>query len=68
MTVGTLECGLDTLFYYAMSRCGPHRLLCLNKPMGARELTVLFCIFLTLGVAIVGALGVAIVGGVALLE
>jgi hypothetical protein len=24
-------------FNHAMFRCGPHRLICLNKPMGARE-------------------------------
>jgi hypothetical protein len=24
-------------FYYAMGRYGPHRLMSLNKPMGARE-------------------------------
>ena len=28
------------IFYYAMARCGPHRLMCLNKPRGAREWNV----------------------------
>ena len=33
------------IFYYAVARYGPHRLICLNKPMGAREwnVVVLIC-------------------------
>ena len=27
--------------YYAMARHGPHRLMCLNKPLGAREWNVM---------------------------
>jgi hypothetical protein len=47
-------------FHYAMARYGPHRLVCLNKPMRAREWNVMVCICL--------AQGVALLGGVALLE
>jgi hypothetical protein len=43
-----------------MFRNGPHRLMCLNKPMVAREWNVLVCICL--------AQGVALLRGVALLE
>ena len=48
------------ILHYAMFRYGPHRLICLNKPMGAREWNVIACIFL--------GQGVAPFGGVALLE
>jgi hypothetical protein len=30
----TLEVELNVHFYYAMARYGPHRLMCLHKPMG----------------------------------
>jgi hypothetical protein len=40
-TKGTLKVGLNKLFYYAMARYGPHKLMCLNKPMGAREWNVI---------------------------
>jgi hypothetical protein len=43
-----------------MARYGPHRLMCLNKPMGGREWNVVVGICL--------AQGVALLGGVALLE
>ena len=48
------------IFYYAMGRYGPQRLLCLNKPMGAREWNVMVCICL--------AQGVVLFGGIALLK
>ena len=48
------------ILHYAMFKYGPHRLMCLNKPMGAREWNVMVCICL--------AQGVALLGGVALLE
>jgi hypothetical protein len=35
-----------------MFRNGPHRLICLNKPRGAREWNVMVCICLTQGVAL----------------
>ena len=44
----------------AMFKYGPHRLMFLNKPMGAREWNVMVCIFL--------GQGVAPSGGVALME
>ena len=47
-------------FYYAIARDDSHRLMCLNKSMGAREWNVMVCIFLDQGVAPFG--------GVALLE
>ena len=28
------------IFYYAMARCGPYKLMCVNRPMGAREWNV----------------------------
>ena len=37
-----------------MARYGPHRLMCLNKPMGAREWNVMVCICLAQGVALLG--------------
>ena len=55
-----LEVGLNVLLYYSMARYGPHRLMCLNKPMGAREWNVMVCIC--------SAQRVALLGGVALLE
>ena len=58
--MGTLEAGLNVLSYYAMSRYDPHRLICLNKPMGARKLYMMVYVYL--------AQGVALLGGVALLE
>ena len=48
------------ILHYAMFKYGPHRLMCLNKSMGAREWNVMVCICL--------AQGVALLGGVALLE
>ena len=58
--MGTLEVGLNVLFNYAIFRYGPHRLMCLKKPMGARGWNVMDYICL--------AQGVALVEGVALLE
>jgi len=58
--MGTLEVGLNVLFYYAMFRYGLHRLMCLNKPMEARELNVMVYICM--------AQGVALLEGVTLLE
>ena len=46
--------------HYAMFRYDPHRIICLNKPMGVREWNVMVCIYL--------AQGVVLLGGVALLE
>ena len=43
-----------------MARYGPHRPICLNKPVEAREWDVVVCICL--------AQGVALLGGVTLLE
>jgi hypothetical protein len=37
----TLEGGPNVLFCYAMAGYGLHRLMCLNKPMGAREWNVM---------------------------
>ena len=48
------------ILHYAMFKYGPHRLMCLNKSMGAREWNVMVCIFLHQGVAPFG--------GVALLD
>ena len=48
------------IMHYSMFRYGPHRLMYLNKPIGAREWNVMACIFV--------AQGVALLGGVALLE
>ena len=58
--MGTLEVGLNVLFYYATVRYSPHRLMYLNKPMGAREWNVIDCICL--------AQRVALLESVALLE
>jgi hypothetical protein len=44
--VGTLEVGRNVLFNYAMAIYVPHRLLCLNKSMGAREWHLMVCICL----------------------
>jgi hypothetical protein len=53
--MGTLKVGLNVLFYYyAMAIYGPHRLMCLHKPMGARESNVMVCICLAQGVALLG--------------
>ena len=41
--MGTFEdYGTKCTFYYAMFKYGPHRFMCLNKPMGAREWNVMF--------------------------
>ena len=48
------------ILLHDMFRYGPHRLMCLNKPMGSREWNVMVCICL--------AQGVALLGGVDLLE
>ena len=48
------------ILHYAMFKYGPHRLMFLNKSMGAREWNGMLCIFLVQGVALFG--------GVALLE
>ena len=58
--MGTLEVGLSVLFYYAMFRYGPYSVMCLNKPMEAREWNVIVCIC--------SAQRVAGLEGVALLE
>jgi hypothetical protein len=29
------------VFHYAMFRYGPHRLMCLNRPIGAREWNIM---------------------------
>ena len=43
------------ILHYAMCKYAPpHRLMCLNKSMGAREWNVMVCIFLGLGVALFG--------------
>ena len=39
------------ILHYAMFKYGPHRLMFLNKSMGAREWNVMVCIFLHQGVA-----------------
>jgi hypothetical protein len=39
------------ILHYAMFRHGPHRLICLEKPMGAREWNVMVCKYLAQGVA-----------------
>jgi hypothetical protein len=54
------ESWITCILHYAMFKHDPHRLMCLNKPMGAREGNVMVCIFLDHGVAPFG--------GVALLE
>ena len=55
-----IESWTKCILHYAMFKYGPHRLMCLNKSMGAREWNVMVCIFL--------GQGVAPFGGVALLE
>jgi hypothetical protein len=45
-------------FYYAMARYGSHKLVCLNKSMGAREWNVMVCICSDKGVTLFG--GVAL--------
>ena len=46
------------ILHYAMFKYAPptptHRLMCLNKCIGAREWNVMVCIFLGLGVALFG--------------
>ena len=56
----TLEVELNYFLHYAMFRYGSHRLICLNKPIGAREWNVMVCIC--------SAQGAALLEGVALLE
>jgi hypothetical protein len=46
------------ILYYAMARYGTHRLMCLNKSMGAREWNVVAWICMVQGVALLG--GVAL--------
>ena len=46
---GTKEVGINVHFNYSVARYGPHRLICLNKPMGAREWNVMVCICLAQG-------------------
>jgi hypothetical protein len=46
--MGTFEVGLNVLFYCAMFRNGPHRLMYLNMPMGAWEWNVMVLICLAL--------------------
>ena len=53
----TLEVGLNVLFNYAMATYGPHRLMCLNKPMGVREWNVMVCICSAQEVALLGGVG-----------
>ena len=53
-----LKVGLNA--FCIMLCMAPHRLMCLNKSMGAREWNVMVCIFLHQGVAPFG--------GVALLD
>jgi hypothetical protein len=60
--VGTLEVGLNVCIYYAMARYVCHSLICLNKPMGAREWKVMICICLVQGGALLeyGLIGVGV--------
>ena len=60
-----IDCGnfgswTKCILHYAMFRYGPHRLIRLDKPMGARKWNVMVCIC--------SAQGVALLGGVTLLE
>jgi hypothetical protein len=48
------------ILHHGMFRYDPHELMCLNKPMGAKEWNMIVGICL--------AQGVALLGGVALLE
>jgi len=48
----TLEIGVNVYFCYAMFRYAPHRLICLDKPMEAREWNLMVCIYLAQGVAL----------------
>ena len=43
---------IKCILHYAMFKYSPHRLICLNKPMGAREWNVMVCIYLDHGVAL----------------
>ena len=52
--MGTFEVGLNVFLHYAMARYGPHRFMCLNKPIGAREWNVVVQICLAQGVALLG--------------
>ena len=56
MGFGTLS---KCMFYYAMFKYVPHRLMCLNNPIGAREWKVIVCTCLAYRVAILG--GVTII-------
>jgi hypothetical protein len=56
----TLKVGLNAFCIMLCLNMAPHRLMCLNKSMGAREQYVMVCIFLDQGVVPFG--------GVALLE
>jgi hypothetical protein len=47
----TLEVELNYFLRYAMFRYGSHRLICLNKPIGAREWNVMVCICSAQGAA-----------------
>jgi hypothetical protein len=51
---GSFESWTKYILHYAIFRYGPHRLMCLIKPMGAREWNVMVCICLAKGVALLG--------------
>ena len=53
---GDFESWTKCILHYAMFRYGPHRFICLNKPMGAREWNVMVCICLAQGVALLEGL------------
>ena len=55
-----LKVGLNAFCIMLCLSMAPHRLMCLNRSMGAREWNVMVCIFLHQGVAPFG--------GVALLD
>jgi hypothetical protein len=56
----TLKVGLNAFCILLCLCMAPHRLMCLNKSMGAREWNVMVCIFLGQGIAPFG--GVALLG------
>jgi hypothetical protein len=58
--MGTFEVGLNVFLHCVIFRYGPHRLICLGKPMGAREWNVMVCICSAQGVALLE--GVALLG------
>jgi hypothetical protein len=58
--MGTFEVGPNIFLHYTMLRYGPHRLIHLDKPIGAKEWNVMVCIY--------SAQGVALLEHVALLE